>query len=482
MTVKEYIGYFQSGRYAVCVLDGDDFKQQHFDISDVTAFEQASGKADTFMSLNSFKRYRHSSNIDKLNMLYVDLDLPEGLTKEAALYLLENDYFEVSIPTPSFILDSGRGLWLQWLLEGEDRSSLEKWKSITLQLCRHLKSFGADSRCAEPARICRIPGTVNSKNGVTVAVIGGSRDKYSLDAFTEGYDFDSEPDTEETVVEKKDIGKSKKDGVYTAVNAIASGSGRSRYILMNSRLLDLYRICDYLQWDLGDRVRKEITLFLARYWALELGYSDDEALSFTLNFNSHFVKPLSEDYVRIRTESARRASRSRGKVMYNYKNETLVELLGISEIESELHLQSIKSKKESKRRKKEANRAAYAKRRGKHSKKDKVKIRRQNVAVLVSRGYTLKHICSRLGISRASCYADIKAAKALIEALEAKKKVSPKNSAGKLYNIISSCFTLMQSPILLEDKPADTVAETVFSPPFLLWLQEDRKRQCRIIA
>ncbi len=479
MTVKEYLSYFEAGTYALCELEDNEFRQKHYDISDLFAFEKMIGKNDVFMSLNPFKfasgRLRCSENVEKLNMLYCDLDLHHGnLSKEAALFILENDYFEQSIPTPSFIIDSGRGLWLQWLLEGEDGSKADLWKNISLQLCRTLVNFGADSRCAEPARICRIPGTINSKSKTAVAVIGGSCYKYTLSDFIEGYGFKSI--AKPTGKAYSAAGKS----AFSAVNRNCLTAGCGRYILMNKRLLDLYRICDYFQWDLGDKVRKEITLFLARYWAGELGYDDEEALSFALNFNARFVNPLSEEYVRVRTESARRATHSKGKIMYNYKNETLVELLGISGIEKELQLQSIKSKEESKRRKKEANRAYYNSRRGKHSKKEKVKIRRQNVAVLVARGYTVKHICSRLDISRATCYADIEAVRVLIEVLKNKKNACPKNSSAKLYNTISS-FTLLASVVIADDIPMQTTI-TMLSPPFLLWLREDRKKKKRAAA
>ncbi|MFR3521577.1 MAG: DNA-binding response regulator, partial [Clostridia bacterium] len=115
-----------------------------------------------------------------------------------------------------------------------------------------------------------------------------------------------------------------------------------------------------------------------------------------------------------------RATRSAEKVYlsknkdYKYKNETLIELLVITELE-ETYMSTIISKREFKRRKNLRDRE-YQKNKyqeklradGKVSEKDKISQRREKIKALLEQGFKQKEIYLSLNISKRTCINDIK--------------------------------------------------------------------------
>ena len=76
------------------------------------------------------------------------------------------------IPPPSFFADSGRGLWVFWLLYDPGNPGAppyawpEKkitWAKIQNELYNRLIQLGADKQSRDPARITRVPGSLNTK-------------------------------------------------------------------------------------------------------------------------------------------------------------------------------------------------------------------------------------------------------------------------------------------------------------------------------
>ena len=100
-------------------------------------------------------------------------------------------------------------------------------------------------------------------------------------------------------------------------------------------------------------------LFLYRYYLCYFTEDTKKALQDTLDLNSEFIHPLRENEVIRATRSAETVFKNKDK-MYKYKNDTLIDLLDISE-EEQMHLLTIISKKELKRRNNEYNKQKYAK-------------------------------------------------------------------------------------------------------------------------
>ena len=126
--------------------------------------------ADTFASQNSFfYPVRRTDNVQQLRSLFVDLDCyRNALTPEQALWQLEQDFFGSILPLPNLVVMTGRGLALTWYLKPAPADALPLWQFAEDWICKQLEHLGADSAATDAARVLRLTGTVNTKNGVVV--------------------------------------------------------------------------------------------------------------------------------------------------------------------------------------------------------------------------------------------------------------------------------------------------------------------------
>ena len=94
---------------------------------------------------------------------------------EAILGCIEDDLVSDNrIPAPSLVIDSGRGIYLKWLLDPPlGYKSMPRWQRMQDFLNEALSEYGADRLACDAARVLRIPGTINSTSGTVVSVIGG---------------------------------------------------------------------------------------------------------------------------------------------------------------------------------------------------------------------------------------------------------------------------------------------------------------------
>ena len=135
-----------------------------------------------YITLNTFyKTYRRIECLKELNALFIDLDTYKtGFTKEQILMNLNENYFGKNIPIPNLIIDSGRGLYLIWLIKKVPSMALPLWKAIEEYFYKILKEFGADRQALDATRILRVPGSINSKTNTEVKIIDEYNYLYDL--------------------------------------------------------------------------------------------------------------------------------------------------------------------------------------------------------------------------------------------------------------------------------------------------------------
>ena len=112
-----------------------------------------------------------------------------------------------------------------------------------------------------------------------------------------------------------------------------------------------------------------------------------------------FRQPLGEKEVIRATRSAETVYKDQNKD-YKYKNETLINLLEISDIEQKEML-TIISKEEYKRRNNEYNKKKYKNKleiEGKLTKKQQLEAERKKIKSLIEQGFSLKDISEKLNI------------------------------------------------------------------------------------
>lgn len=146
-----------------------------------------------------------------------------------------------------------------------------------------------------------------------------------------------------------------------------------------------------------------------RYYLCYFYEDEQRALEDVLELNKEFIHPLGEKELIRATGSAEKVFKSKDK-QYKYKNETLIEILEISEYE-QTHMNIIIGKEEYKRRENIRVKKVYQeqlKLQGKLTEKEKISRRREKIKALLAEGLKQKDICDRLNISKRNCIRDIK--------------------------------------------------------------------------
>lgn len=306
---------------------------------------------DVYFSQNTFyKPQRQIELIRQLRSLYVDLDCyllnydPKWIIGK-----LELEFFNQSIPEPSLIIFSGRGVVLVWLIDPVPYQALPLWQAVQNHFVQQLKGMGGDTRATDAARVFRLDGSINSKNGEAVQVQYRHDYRYVLRDIQNEYLPDLQP-------------KKKARGRRKTVEKLFN-----TYSLHHARLLDLVKLVELRNFDL--KGYRETILFLYRYWQCCYVADSEEALRQTLIFNSQFTEPLAEKEVIRATKSAEKAWKAKNNeeanevakekgypgAGYNLKNAKIIEWLDITE-EEQTQLQTVIGRNEKRKRNTEAKR------------------------------------------------------------------------------------------------------------------------------
>ncbi|MGU9008238.1 DNA-binding response regulator [Clostridium perfringens] len=379
------------------VIDKKGYSQWHYKYAELKDLDM-SGE-NIYITLNTFyKPCRRLENIKELNTLFIDLDYYKtGKTKDQVLMDLEKNYFNQSIPIPNYVIDSGRGMYLIWIINAVPSKALPLWKAVQEYLYNQLKYFGADRQALDATRILRVPGSINSKSKTVVNILDEYEYVYDLREIQNGFLPELKP------YEKKKGRPSKINYIYRE---------RSLYY---GRIQDIIKLCELREYDL--KGHRELILFLYRYYLCSFTEDIEKALNDALELNSMFRKALSEREVIRATRSAERCYLDKNK-QYKYKNETLIELLEITE-EEQRNMTIIISKEEYKRRKRIRNKNSYdgekakkiyqekLKSQGKLSEKEKISQRREKILDLLDKGHTQKEIYTLMKISKRTCINDV---------------------------------------------------------------------------
>ncbi|KEI08518.1 replication protein [Clostridium novyi] len=334
-----------------------------------------------YISPNSFyKPLRRIENVRKLNSLYIDMDYYnmerfKNLTPDEIIYILDKDYFKKKVPEASFIVITGRGIAIYWLIESVPYMALPLWNAVQKFLLNELQEVGADPKSIDAARVMRLSGSLNQKSGklAELLVYNGSY-KYNLREIQEEYMPALTPYVKNPAFKRK----GRKAKIVKMFNC---------YSLHYVRLMDLVKLqemrnglCRNKDGNLTETGQREIMCFLYRYWSCCFTKDKEKALKDTLEFNKGFTLPLDENTVRTQTRQAEKAyeewlynefnyknkndrtkeeeetfksfksKRKQYKLLgYNYTNKTLIDILCIIEEEMK-HFKTIISEKEVKRR------------------------------------------------------------------------------------------------------------------------------------
>jgi len=328
-------------------IENGVFRQWHFRPEEASAALSEWIGEDVYFSQNTFYRpVRRVENVRQLRALYVDVDFYMlNFSPEWVIGHMETFIFGERVPEPNLIIHSGRGFVVVWLIEPvPGKKALPLWQAVERHFAAQFRDIGGDPRATDAARVFRIAGSINSRNGAEVTVQFRHPYRYQLRQLQVDYL------PELTPRKTKTRGRPRKIARLFSVHALHA-----------ARLRDLAKLVQLR----GGRMTgyREVACFLYRYWSCCFLEDPEEALRQTKEFNQEFTDPLSDQEVTRATLSAEKAWKARSDkeadriarekgypgAGYNLSNDKLIEWLNITEDEQR-ELETIISKAEKQRR------------------------------------------------------------------------------------------------------------------------------------
>lgn len=462
ITEKEFYKYMQTlhngenGYVSLLKVNGAEGQRWSLSIDKLEQLDLFQGDENLYCSVNTlYAPGRHSSKYaNKLNALIIDLDyynVPElkGLSAEQVIGLLEG---EKDYPTPSFYIDSGRGLYIIWLLENTYATTASKkyWKAIEKTLISIFADFGADEKVHDIARVLRLIGSTNGKTGKEVRLVE-SPNYYNISQFNkvERYELGDIAEYFWGARElyehknKEPIKRKKRKQTQKVIQL------KNTYTLNYSRYKDLETLVD-LRADKKEEGCREYLLFLYRLNLLYCNIEPSVALEMTLALNNKLALPLEEEEVINATGNAEGISEVYHRLRNNYKdtfdislnqhlynggayiytNKTIIKELKITE-EEQTHLLTIIGTGEKKIRKGKKNKIYHEenkdninlnkrkkynnklKSEGKLTRDEKTELRRAEIKSLLGQGLSQRKIAEKMGISLKTVVKHIKVIKGM---------------------------------------------------------------------
>lgn len=362
-----------------------------------------------FNSVNTmYKEHRSNNNVRHLNAFFVDIDTRNvGISKEDALagidFLVRNE----RLPEPTFVIDSGGGLYGIWKIEtvpGKFRRTQKLYSLIEEFLIEELADLGADAKAKDPARVLRVPGTFNEKYQKRVAVLKHSDNVYTMRFFQEvmnemnGVEWD--PVTK-TFPQKKDVQKKgRKNKIKRLFNL---------YTLAIARARDLKTLCKLRDYDLEGH--RNTLLHIYAYQMMLIHQDSIIANERTIEFNDSLTEPLDMRELKSICRTVHRRYKdhlgnpSKG---YNYRNSTIIRKLDITESEQR-KMSTLINKKIKQERDTDAQRKRRRGNDGLTDKQREIKILTAKCIELKNAGLSIRAIAERLELTKSTVSRYLKA-------------------------------------------------------------------------
>lgn len=131
-------------------------------------------KRTLYYTLQTFNQLgRSKANISQLHACYADLDFYKmGRSYQDVINAIDFFTFKELIPKPSFIINSGRGIYIIWLLHDSiaSKKALHLYDKIQDEIVDLFEEYGADAQAKGANGYLRLPGTYHpiAKSKVTI--------------------------------------------------------------------------------------------------------------------------------------------------------------------------------------------------------------------------------------------------------------------------------------------------------------------------
>lgn len=148
------------------------------------------GCTDAFFTPNGLKRrskIRNSANVEKLNTLYMDLDLGDRYTTPESALEDVNACLNAYGLECSYVINSGSqsGLHVYITFSSPmiaNEKTVTLWRKLQNGLAEILKDFNVDEKVvSDCSRVLRVPYSVNTKHNRMVRIVESKRKKFSIE-------------------------------------------------------------------------------------------------------------------------------------------------------------------------------------------------------------------------------------------------------------------------------------------------------------
>lgn len=229
--------------------------------------------ADAYYTINSFGPKGRALPPTHLNAVFTDLDCHDtpGRTVADVLDGVRQLVNAGTIPPPSIIVESGRGVWLLWLLvdpvtDLPPEATAERralYSRVQDAVCGKLADLGADAGAKDEKRFTRVPGSLNSGAGLTVVYsvqydLTGKPWVYALDTLATAFHVQPEPPRPERPKAVR-IGK--------AGDKPVKRKGRGAWDIYPGRISRLEKLCELRGGGFGEGCRERAAFLCANFYS-----------------------------------------------------------------------------------------------------------------------------------------------------------------------------------------------------------------------
>ena len=144
---------------------------------------------ESYVTQNRSHGPRGRSKIAALNAVWLDLDVHRvpslsHLERPEIEALIRDRISGAGLPPASFLVDSGRGYHVIWLLGSAVAKALPRWSALMRALVEWARPLGADPACIDAARVLRLPGSWHPGAGREVTVVDGTAARHDFENFS----------------------------------------------------------------------------------------------------------------------------------------------------------------------------------------------------------------------------------------------------------------------------------------------------------
>lgn len=425
------------GYFSLLWKDGSQKRQRSYPLSEMpTVLNLVNYSRDTWISQAEFvSPNRRVVNLARVGLLFVDLDTykSELMSHRSTAEQIQTLHYwcaDLGIPFPSLVVFSGRGLQAKWLLTNAlPRAALPRWNACQKALVEALEPLGADRQARDASRVLRLVESVHSVSGQKVHVV----DVQSSNDKPVTYDFEQLaeqvlPFTRAELQQLRQQRAGEKVARETRLRLASENPKAEIFKGFNGRSLAWARLEDLRTlgklrggWNTDESSMRTTSLhwqlnFLCLAGAVHPAIFHHEAQELSRQLDPSWKFAADElGTLRIKAKAYAEGQSiefggRKWPALYTPKNQTLIDIFGITDVEQR-QLRTIITPDLARERNTERERA---KRRASGVVErleylGAIKDRQAEIRTLKAEGVAVAEIARRLGVTRPTVYAALKA-------------------------------------------------------------------------